>query len=290
LIESLIAGERQIDLSSPVCMGIINVTPDSFSDGSELRKLGVDSFQLDIDKALFRAEAMVADGATFIDVGGESTRPGAVAVAEQEELDRVIPIIEVIRTRLDVCISVDTSSPAVMERAINSGAELINDVRALSTPGALEAVSASKAAVCLMHMQGKPNTMQKDASQTSYERVVEEVFEFLRVRVEHCIDQGIQRSRLLIDPGFGFGKTVQHNYLLLKKLAYFSVLEVPILIGVSRKSMIGEVTGRAVDQRLAGSVAATTFALASGAKIIRTHDVAATMDAIRVSCAYSSAE
>jgi len=284
------AGERQIDLSSPVCMGIINVTPDSFSDGSELRKLGVDSFQLDIDKALYRAEAMVADGATFIDVGGESTRPGAVAVAEQEELDRVIPIIEVIRTRLDVCISVDTSSPAVMVKAINSGAELVNDVRALSTPGALEAVSASKAAVCLMHMQGRPNTMQKDASQTSYERVVEEVFEFLRARVEHCVDQGIQRSRLLIDPGFGFGKTVQHNYLLLKKLAYFSALEVPILIGVSRKSMIGEVTGRTVDQRLAGSVAATTFALASGAKIIRTHDVAATMDAIRVNCAYSSAE
>jgi len=290
LIESLIAGERQVDLSSPVCMGIINVTPDSFSDGSELQKLGVDSFQLDIDKALFRAEAMVADGATFIDVGGESTRPGAVAVTEQEELDRVIPIIEVIRARLDVCISVDTSSPAVMAKAINSGAELINDVRALSTPGALEAVSASKAAVCLMHMQGKPSTMQKDASQTSYERVVEEVFEFLRVRVDHCVDQGIQRSRLLIDPGFGFGKTVQHNYLLLKKLAYFSVLEIPILIGVSRKSMIGEVTGRAVDQRLAGSVAATTFALASGAKIIRTHDVAATMDAIRVNCAYSSAE
>ena len=271
-------------------MGIINVTPDSFSDGSELQKLGADSFQVDIDKVLFRAEAMVADGATFIDVGGESTRPGAVAVTEQEELDRVIPIIEVIRTRLDVCVSVDTSSPAVMVNAINSGAELINDVRALSTPGSLEAVSGSKAAVCLMHMRGKPSTMQKDASQISYERVVEEVLEFLRMRVEHCLDQGIQRSRLLIDPGFGFGKTVHHNYLLLKKLGYFSVLEIPILIGVSRKSMIGEVTGRAVDQRLAGSVAATTFALASGAKIIRTHDVAATMDAIRVNCAYSNAE
>ena len=270
-------------------MGIINATPDSFSDGAQLQTLGTDSFQLDIDKALSRAEAMVADGATFIDVGGESTRPGAATVSEQEELDRVIPIIVAIRKELDVCISVDTSSPTVMGEAINCGAELINDVRALSRPGAMEAVRASKVAVCLMHMQGKPSTMQKNASQTSYESVVEEVFEFLRARVEHCLGQGIHRSRLLIDPGFGFGKTVQHNYLLLKKLAHFSELEIPILVGVSRKSMIGEVTGRAVDQRLAGSVAATTYALASGAKIIRTHDVAATMDAIRVSSAYSSA-
>ena len=270
-------------------MGIINATPDSFSDGAQLQTLGTDSFQLDIDKALSRAEAMVADGAIFIDVGGESTRPGAATVSEQEELDRVIPIIVAIRKELDVCISVDTSSPTVMGEAINCGAELINDVRALSRPGAMEAVRASKVAVCLMHMQGKPSTMQKNASQTSYESVVEEVFEFLRARVEHCLGQGIQRSRLLIDPGFGFGKTVQHNYLLLKKLAHFSELEIPILVGVSRKSMIGEVTGRAVDQRLAGSVAATTCALASGAKIIRTHDVAATMDAIRVSSAYSSA-
>lgn len=271
-------------------MGIINATPDSFSDGAELQKLGIDSFQLDIDKALSRAEAMVADGATFIDVGGESTRPGADPVSEQEELDRVIPIIEAIRTRLDVCISADTSSPTVMREAITSGAELINDVRALSRPGAIEAVSASKVAVCLMHMQGKPSNMQKNALPTSYESVVEEVFEFLRGKVESCVDQGIERSRLLVDPGFGFGKTVQHNYLLLKKLAYFSQLDIPVLIGVSRKSMIGAVTGRAVDQRLAGSIAATTFALASGAKVIRTHDVAATMDAIRVNCAYSSAE
>lgn len=271
-------------------MGIINATPDSFSDGAQLHRSGTDSFQIDIDKALSRAEAMVADGATFIDVGGESTRPGAAAVSEQEELDRVIPIIKAMRTRLDVCISVDTSSPTVMTEAINCGAELINDVRALSSPGAIETLISSKAAICLMHMRGKPSTMQQEASQTSYENVVGEVLEFLRTRVEHCLAQGIQRSRLLIDPGFGFGKTVQQNYFLLKNLAHFSQLEIPILIGVSRKSMIGEVTGRAVDQRLAGSVAATTFALASGAKIIRTHDVAATMDAIRVNCAYSSAE
>ena len=271
-------------------MGIINATPDSFSDGAQLHRSGTDSFQIDIDKALSRAEAMVADGAIFIDVGGESTRPGAAAVSEQEELDRVIPIIKAMRTRLDVCISVDTSSPTVMTEAINCGAELINDVRALSSPGAIETLISSKAAICLMHMRGKPSTMQQEASQTSYENVVGEVFEFLSTRVEHCLAQGIQRSRLLIDPGFGFGKTVQQNYFLLKNLAHFSQLEIPILIGVSRKSMIGEVTGRAVDQRLAGSVAATTFALASGAKIIRTHDVPATMDAIRVSCAYSSAE
>lgn len=271
-------------------MGIINATPDSFSDGAELQKQGAGSFQLDIDKALARAEAMVADGATFIDVGGESTRPGAAAVSEQEELDRVIPIIEAVRARLDVCISADTSSPGVMREAISSGAELINDVRALSIPGAIEAVSASKVAVCLMHMQGKPSTMQNNLSPASYKSVVEEVFEFLKGRVEICSDQGIPRSRMLIDPGFGFGKTVQHNYLLLKRLAYFLGLDIPMLVGVSRKSMIGEVTGRAVDKRLAGSIAATTFALLSGAKVIRTHDVAATMDAIRVNSAYSSAE
>lgn len=271
-------------------MGIINATPDSFSDGAELQMSGANSFQLDISKALSRAEAMLADGATFIDVGGESTRPGAAVVSEQEEMDRVIPIIEAIRARLDVCISVDTSSPIVMEQAINSGAELINDVRALSTPGAIEVVAASKAAVCLMHMQGTPNTMQKDVSDLSYESVVEEVFEFLKARVECCLGNGIELSRLLIDPGFGFGKTVQHNYLLLKSLSTFLSLEIPLLVGISRKSMIGEVTGRSVDQRLAGSIAATTFALASGAKIIRTHDVAATMDAIRVNSAYSSTD
>lgn len=268
-------------------MGIINATPDSFSDGAQLQKPSSNSFKLDIDKALMRAEAMVADGATFIDVGGESTRPGAEAVPEQEELDRVIPLIEAIGSRLDVCVSVDTSSPEVMAQAIASGAELINDVRALSRPGAIEVAKHSKVAVCLMHMQGAPSTMQQDVR---YASVVEEVFEFLKLRVQHCSTQGIEQSRLLIDPGFGFGKTVQHNYLLLKKLAHFLTLDIPVLVGVSRKSMIGEVTGRVVDQRLAGSIAATAFALASGAKIIRTHDVAATMDAIRVNSAYSSAD
>jgi dihydropteroate synthase len=287
VIDCLTAGDRQIDLSIPVCMGIINATPDSFSDGAELQRSGTTSFQLDIDKALFRAETMVAEGATFVDVGGESTRPGAATVSEQEELDRVIPLIAAISASLDVCVSIDTSSPVVMKEALDSGAQLINDIRALAIPGAAELLASTKAAVCLMHMQGAPSTMQKTPS---YGSVVLEVFDFLKSRVAYSLECGIEQDRLLIDPGFGFGKTVQHNYQLLKNLGYFSQLEIPLLVGLSRKSMIGEVVARPVEQRLAGSIAATTLALASGARIIRTHDVAATMDAIRVNLAYSSAE
>jgi dihydropteroate synthase len=287
VIDCLTAGDRQIDLSTPVCMGIINATPDSFSDGAELQRSGTTSFQLDIDKALFRAETMVAEGATFVDVGGESTRPGAATVSEQEELDRVIPLIAAISASLDVCVSIDTSSPVVMKEALDSGAQLINDIRALAIPGAAELLASTKAAVCLMHMQGAPSTMQKTPS---YGSVVLEVFDFLKSRVAYSLECGIEQDRLLIDPGFGFGKTVQHNYQLLKNLGYFSQLEIPLLVGLSRKSMIGEVVARPVEQRLAGSIAATTLALASGARIIRTHDVAATMDAIRVNLSYSSAE
>lgn len=268
-------------------MGIINVTPDSFSDGAELQRAGSNSFRLDLDKALSRAESMVSEGAAFIDVGGESTRPGAAAVSEQEELDRVIPLIAAIRSRLDVCISVDTSAPVVMREAVSSGASLINDVRALTIPGAIETAAASKAAVCLMHMRGQPSTMQQGIA---YDSVVTEVFEFLAQRIQACEAGGIERERMLIDPGFGFGKTVEHNYTLLKNLPHFAALKVPLLIGVSRKSMIGQVVDRPVDQRLAGSVAAATLALQGGARIIRTHDVAATMDAIRVNSAYSGAE
>lgn len=267
-------------------MGIINATPDSFSDGAELQKSGSESFRVDIEKALGRAAAMVEDGATFLDVGGESTRPGAAPVSEQEEMDRVVPLIETIHARLDVCISVDSSSPHVMSEAIKHGAELINDVRALQSPGALEAAADSDAAVCLMHMQGEPSTMQE---QVSYGSVVDEVYEFLKQRVDRCLEAGVVRGRIVIDPGFGFGKSVQHNYLLLKSLSKFSELSIPLLVGVSRKSMIGDVIQRPVDQRLAGSIAATTLALTAGAKIIRTHDVAATMDAIRVNSAYSIA-
>lgn len=282
----LTAGDRQIDLSSPVCMGVINVTPDSFSDGSQLQIQGSDVFQIDIAKTLARAESMVRTGAVFIDVGGESTRPGAEEVSLQEELDRVIPVVEALRKNLEVCISVDTSSPQVMIEAIKAGAELINDIRALSHPDAIEVLQQSNVAVCLMHMQGKPSSMQKSIC---YENVVEEVFAFLNDRVQFCLRQGIDSQRLIIDPGFGFGKTVEHNYQLLKNLSRFTELHLPVLVGLSRKSMIGAVIDRPPEQRLAGSIAATSYALLGGAQIIRTHDVAATIDAIRVNSAFSRA-
>ncbi|NQV69593.1 MAG: dihydropteroate synthase [Pseudohongiella sp.] len=265
-------------------MGVINVTPDSFSDGSQLQLRGSSLFQVDIDKALAKAECMVREGAAFIDVGGESTRPGADLVSLQEELDRVIPLVEAIRENLDVCISIDTSSPQVMSEAIKAGAELINDIRALSHPQAIAVVKQSNVAVCLMHMQGKPSSMQESIS---YENVVEEVFTFLSDRVQFCRQQGIDKQRLIVDPGFGFGKTVAHNYQLLKNLSRFSALHLPVLVGLSRKSMIGAVIDRPVEQRLAGSIAATSYALLGGARIIRTHDVAATIDAIRVNSAFS---
>lgn len=267
-------------------MGVLNVTPDSFSDGCELGTEGKSEFRIDTDKALARATAMVREGAVFIDIGGESTRPGAEPVPLQEELDRVIPVVETIRRNIDVCISVDTSSPEVMIEALSAGAELINDIRALSNPGAIAAVQGSEAALCLMHMQGEPGDMQESIS---YENVVEEVFAFLNERVQYCLRQGIDRQRLVIDPGFGFGKTVEHNYQLLKHLSRFGELNLPVLVGMSRKSMIGAVTDRPTEQRLAGSIAATCYALLGGAQIIRTHDVAATVDAIRVNSAFSSA-
>lgn len=280
------AGARQISLSTPVCMAIVNVTPDSFSDGAQFSADSTaTTFKPDVPKILAAIERMVADGATFIDIGGESTRPGAAAVGEAEELDRVIPVIEAVRENLDVCISVDTSSPAVMLAAVNAGAEMINDVRALGRPGALEAAAKTDAAICVMHMQGQPDTMQEAVV---YDDVVEEVTQFLQSRLQACIDSGILRNRLLADPGFGFGKKVEHNFVLLKNLAQLSILEVPLLVGVSRKSMLGAVTNRPVDQRLAASIAAIMPALAAGAKVIRAHDVAATMDAIRVHCAYQN--
>lgn len=283
---TLTAGARQIDLSVPVCMGILNTTPDSFSDGAELAKAGSADFAVDVDLALRRAEAMQLEGAVFVDIGGESTRPGAESVSREEELARVIPVVEAIRANVDICISVDTSNSVVMAEAVSAGAELINDVRALSREGALETVAASSAAVCLMHMQGQPQTMQKHVH---YENVVAEVKAFLEQRVQACRDAGIERSRLVIDPGFGFGKTVQHNFQLLKYLGELANLDLPLLAGMSRKSMIGAATGREVTQRLAGSIAAASLALANGAHIIRSHDVAATMDAIRVHCIYQDA-
>lgn len=280
---TLTAGARQIDLSAPICMGIINTTPDSFSDGANLAQFASSDFRVDIDKALRLAEAMLADGATIVDVGGESTRPGAVQVSLQEELDRVLPVVEAIRRRVDICISVDSSSPELMTAAVSAGAEFLNDVRALNRKGALEAAAATSAAVCLMHMQGQPGTMQEGIQ---YDDVVAEVSTYLGQRLAACREAGIANERLLIDPGFGFGKTVKHNYQLLKELPELACHGRPLLIGVSRKSMLAAVTGREVDQRLAASIAAATLALQGGARIIRSHDVAATMDAIRVHCAF----
>jgi dihydropteroate synthase len=286
-MHKLTLGVRQIDLSTPVCMGIVNVTPDSFSDGSQFsKKKSPNQFDVDVAKVLQTVASMVAEGAQFIDVGGESTRPGASPVSVAQELGRVIPVIEAVRKNFDICISVDTSSPEVMRAAISAGAELVNDVRALTRKNAIATVAATNAGACLMHMQGKPVSMQE---KTVYSNLLEEVFEFLEVRVNACIDGGIERSRLLVDPGFGFGKSVEHNFQLLKHLTKFCSLGLPVLVGISRKSMIGGVTNRPVDQRLPGSIAATMVALSGGAKIVRTHDVAATMDAIRVHCALQNA-
>lgn len=251
-------------------MGILNVTPDSFSDGGQFNH---------IDDALRRTERMLDEGASWIDVGGESTRPGAKDVELTQELDRVIPVIEAIRQRFDTRISIDTSKAGVMREAVNAGAAMINDIRALRESGALEAAAESKALVCLMHMQGQPRSMQEAPD---YDDVVCEVKDFLQQRMEACQRHGIEKERLLLDPGFGFGKTVRHNYQLLQRLQAFHELNVPLLIGLSRKSMLGAVTGRSVDERLAASVAGATIASMKGAQIIRVHDVAATVDAIKV--------
>ncbi|MCG8413521.1 MAG: dihydropteroate synthase [Pseudomonadales bacterium] len=268
-------------------MGILNVTPDSFSDGSELGDSSDSSFSVDLEKVGQRAEAMLADGAQILDIGGESTRPGAKAISPQEELDRVIPVIELLRSKFDAFLSVDTSSPEVMAEAISQGVHMINDIRALNREAAIETIAASQVAICLMHMQGQPRTMQQTYH---YEDVVQEVSEFLQARVSECLAAGIDRGRLVVDPGFGFGKSVAHNFALLRGLDKLLALELPILAGISRKSMLGAVTDKAVGERLAASVAAATLALQGGAKIIRAHDVAATVDAIRVHCAYIDSE
>lgn len=267
-------------------MGILNITPDSFSDGCELGEAGGNSFQVNLDKVLARAESMIQAGAAILDVGGESTRPGAEDISSDQELERVIPVLDSLRKHFDICLSVDTSSPEVMNEAIAAGANLVNDVRALARDNAVELMAASKVAVCLMHMQGQPRTMQKEFH---YKNVVSDVCQFLAARLEVCEKAGITRERLLVDPGFGFGKSVAHNFELLKNLEAFEPLGVPLLVGLSRKSMLGAVTDKTVDQRLAASVAAATLALQGGARIIRSHDVAATVDAIRVHCAYTQA-
>lgn len=260
---------RDLDLSQPRIMGILNITPDSFSDGSHFNQL---------DKALFRAEQMVAEGADIIDVGGESTRPGAAYVSEQEELDRVVPIIEQLSRKLNVMISVDTYKPAVMAEACRAGAHLINDIKALQEEGALNVAAASDALICLMHMQGDPETMQQ---QPAYTNVITEVSSFLNNRVNACLQAGISAEKLILDPGFGFGKTLEQNYELLGRMKELDS-QYPVLIGMSRKSMIGNFLNCSVDERLSGSIGAALYALTQGARIIRVHDVLATRDAVRV--------
>jgi dihydropteroate synthase len=256
---------------SPVVMGILNTTPDSFSDGGRHNSL---------DAALRHAEQMFADGAGMIDVGGESTRPGAPVVGLQEELDRVVPVVEAIARRLDVAISVDTSSPAVMTASAQVGAHLINDVRSLMRAGALQAAAASGLPVCIMHMQGEPGSMQRNPV---YNDVVAEVYDWLLNRVVACEAAGIARSKLLIDPGFGFGKTARHNYTLLNRLEAFCAMGLPLLTGLSRKRMIADATGVSEPaERVVGSVAGAVICALKGASIVRVHDVKETVEALKV--------
>ena len=277
-VKSINCGETQIDLSIPKVMGILNVTPDSFSDGGRF---------VGLDAAIARAETMVQQGASFIDIGGESTRPGAEEVSLDEESRRVIPVIEALKKReLAAIISIDTSKPILMKRAVEAGAGLINDVNALRESRAEEIVAQLKVPVCLMHMQGEPRTMQ---SNPQYAHVVNDIYQELQSRVDSCLQAGIDKSCLLIDPGFGFGKTVEQNMSLLKNLLRFTRMGLPVLVGLSRKSMMATILGKEVEQRLAGSIAAATLALQGGASILRVHDVDETMDAIKMFMAMNNA-
>ncbi len=251
-------------------MGVLNITPDSFSDGGSF---------LEAQAAIDQAMAMCSEGAALIDVGGESTRPGAPPVSLQQELDRVLPVIEALTPHLPVPISIDTSKPEVMSAAVQSGAGMINDVCALTSVGAIEAAKACAVPVCLMHMQGDPRTMQHSPQYTD---VVSDVRDYLAARVAACEAVGIPRGRLLLDPGFGFGKTLTHNLSLLARLAEFGTLGLPLLVGLSRKSMFGKLLDRPVEQRLAASLSAALLAAQRGAAIIRVHDVAETVDVLAV--------
>ncbi len=258
-------------------MGVLNITPDSFSDGGQYNTVA---------GGYMRAEQMLHEGVDIFDVGGESTRPGAQPVSVQEELDRILPVIEAIKS-LGKPISVDTRRTQVMQAVLQLGVQTINDVDALQDEQALETVASSNADVCIMHMQGQPHTMQENPE---YSDVVKDVFDFLEQRVQACEQQGINKSRIIIDPGFGFGKTLQHNLKLLKSLKHFQQLGCRILIGLSRKSMFGNITGKPVEERFAGSLAATVVALLQGVDIVRTHDVAGTLDAIKVVSALNHLE
>ena len=274
-VAMLTCGDKTLDLSQIQIMGILNTTLDSFSDGGSLYQ----GETLSLDLVLKKAELMVKQGATILDVGGESTRPGALPVSEAQELDRVVPVVERIKAELDVVVSVDTSTPAVMLDAAEVGAGLINDVRALQRDNALQAAAKTQLPVCLMHMQGKPQTMQ---DKPHYDDVLSDVRSFFKQRLQACADAGIEAKKVILDPGFGFGKTPQHNLLLLKQLSSFSEFELPILVGMSRKSMIDHVLNVAVDQRLSASLALAVMAAERGAKIIRVHDVQETVYAVRM--------
>lgn len=273
---ALQCGDKRLDLSRVQVMGILNVTPDSFSDGGSYYRAG----QLAAERALQRAAEMVAEGATLVDIGGESTRPGAAPVSVQEELDRVLPAVERIRRELDVVISIDSSNPDVFTGAAALGAGMLNDVRALGREGAMEAAAATGLPVCLMHMQG--NTPADMQLAPDYEHVEQEVTDFLAQRVRACEQAGIPAQRLILDPGFGFGKTLEHNLRLLNRMEMLHSLGLPLLVGTSRKSMVGQALDRPVDQRLAGSLATAVIAVTKGAHIIRVHDVVATVDAVRM--------
>lgn len=261
---------KSLDLSQTVIMGVLNITPDSFSDGGQF---------IELEAACAQAETMLRAGAQIIDIGGESTRPGAQAVSTEDELERVIPVISRLHQQFDCIISVDTSKPQVMLEAVKSGASMINDVCALASPESMRAAAQANVPVCVMHMQGNPGSMQKAPS---YDNVVEEVRAFLVNKAKQCIDNGIAKSNIIIDPGFGFGKKVHHNVSLLNHLDELCDTGFPVLAGLSRKSMIGHLLGLPVDERIAPSVALAIIAVQKGAKIIRTHDVKQTHDAIRM--------
>lgn len=263
--------QSMIDLTYPQVMGVLNITPDSFSDGGKYNQL---------DAALRQANTMIQAGATFIDVGGESTRPNSKEVSIDEELSRVIPVIEKIKYYFDVWVSIDTSKPEVMIEAANVGADLINDIRAFTLPGALEAAVLTELPVCLMHMRGTPQTMQQ---MTSYKRdIYLEVDDFFKQRIDVCVNSGIPKNKILLDPGFGFAKNLAHNYQLLAKLQYFNHFGLPLLVGMSRKSMIGQVLNVPLEERLAGSLACAVIAGMKGASIIRVHDVKETIEVLRI--------
>ena len=270
-----ICGKFQLNLITPQVMGIVNVTPDSFSDGGKFSQANL---------AVAHALELVKEGAAILDIGGESTRPNAIPVSLQEELDRVIPVIEALvnefkAKQVNIPISIDTYKPAVMQAAIDAGASMVNDVRALQEAGALEVVAKSKVGVCLMHMQGTPQTMQVNPQ---YNDVINDISAFLQARLQATIDAGVPASRILLDPGFGFGKTREHNITLIQQLESFANLGQPLLVGLSRKSILGQVTGNDVDARLYASIAASVIAAQKGAKILRVHDVKAAVEALKI--------